>query len=269
LIGFSRTIEPTGSPIIADAGPAPELSIVVPAHNEGWRLPDTLAELFGFLASQSYKAEVIVVENGSTDDTAEVVRRLRASFTALRLLSLKAAGKGGAIRAGVLDSRGQAVFLCDADLSTPAAEIPRFLATLEEGYDIVAGSREGIGAFRYGEPAYRHIMGRVFNRIVQLLAVPHMNDTQCGFKAFSRTAARQLFPLQTITGWAFDVEILYLARKFGFRTVELPVEWRFNDDTKVRALHDTRVMLTDILRVRINDIRGRYRLSRPMEMAHD
>jgi dolichyl-phosphate beta-glucosyltransferase len=241
----------------------------VPAYNEGWRLPDTLTELFGFTASQSYKAEVLVVENGSSDNTATVVQRLLSSFSGLRLISLDTAGKGGAVRAGVLEAAGEAIFLCDADLSTPAAEIPRFIRKLEEGFDIVAGSREGIGAIRYGEPEYRHIMGRAFNKIVQVLAVRDIEDTQCGFKAFSRVAARQLFGLQTITGWAFDVEILYLARKFGFRIAELPVEWRFNDDTKVRALRDTRMMLRDILKVRVNDMRGRYALPRSMELVRD
>ena len=137
-------------------------------------------------------------------------------------------------------------------------EIPRFLRALGAGYDIVVGSREGIGAIRYGEPEYRHVMGRVFNKIVQILAVPDIDDTQCGFKAFTAGAAAELFPLQTIMGWAFDVEILYLARKFGYVVAELPIEWRFNDDTKVRALHDTRVMLADILSIRLRDLRGLY-----------
>jgi dolichyl-phosphate beta-glucosyltransferase len=234
------------------------LSIIVPAHNEGWRLPDTLGELFAFLAPQSYRAEVIVVENGSSDDTAAVVRRLMTTFDSLRLITLAQAGKGRAVKAGVLASSGEAVFQCDADLSTPAAEIPRFVRALAGGYDIVVGSREGVGAIRYGEPEYRHIMGRAFNALVQRMAVPDIEDTQCGFKAYTAESARRLFGMQTITGWAFDVELLYLARKYGLRVAELPVEWRFNDDTKVRALRDTRAMLTDILKVRLNDMLGRY-----------
>jgi len=235
-----------------------DLSIVVPAFNEGWRLPDTLGLLSAFLATQSYRSEVIVVENGSSDDTAAVVRRLMDGFPNLRLITLDQAGKGRAVKAGVLASAGGAIFQCDADLSTPAAEIPRFLKTIDEGYDIVVGSREGVGAIRYGEPGYRHIMGRAFNKLVQTLAVPDIEDTQCGFKAFAAPVARRLFNVQTITGWAFNVEILFLARKFGYRVAELPVEWRFNDDTKVRALRDTRRMLADILRIRLNDRLGRY-----------
>jgi dolichyl-phosphate beta-glucosyltransferase len=244
-----------------------DLSIVVPAYNEGWRLPETLATLFSFLASQSYRSEVIVVENGSSDNTSAVVERLTPRYESLRLLSIKEAGKGRAIRAGVLEAQGEAVFLCDADLSTPATEIRRFLTTLHSGYDIVVGSREGPGAIRYAEPEYRHVMGRVFNRTVQFLAVPDIQDTQCGFKAFSAPCARELFSRQTLTGWAFDVEILYLARKFGYRVAEIPVEWRFNSDTKVRALPDTWAMLRDIFKIRGNDLLGRYHVPRKREAS--
>lgn len=235
-----------------------QLSVIVPANNEGWRLPDSLGELFSFLATQPYPAEVIVVENGSSDDTATVVRRLMNMYSGLRLLSLERAGKGGAVRAGVLEAAAAVIFMCDADLSTPAAEIPRFMARLDDGYDIVVGSREGVGAIRYGEPGYRHLMGRAFNGLVRKLAVPGIQDTQCGFKAFRSDVARQLFAMQTINGWAFDVEILFLARKLGYRVEELPVEWRFNDDTKVRAARDTGRMLRDILAIRMNEKLGRY-----------
>ena len=237
---------------------SPDLSVVMPAHNEGWRLPDSLAQLFTFLATQSYTAEVIVVENGSSDDTCTVVERLMGVYPQLRLESVDRAGKGGAVRAGVLAAEGSVIFLCDADLSTPAAEIPRFMNRLSDDCDIVVGSREGIGAIRYGEPSYRHLMGRAFNSLVRRLAVTSIQDTQCGFKAFKKDVAKRLFSLQTLSGWAFDVEILYLARKLGYRIAELPVEWRFNDDTKVKALRDTRTMLFDILRIRMNDWMGRY-----------
>lgn len=247
---------------IAGSQAGTQLSIVVPAYNEGWRLPETLATLFSFLASQSYKAEVIVVENGSSDNTSSVVERLIPRYGSLRLFSIKAAGKGRAVRAGVLNAAGESIFLCDADLSTPATEIRRFLEALHSGYDIVVGSREGAGAIRYGEPEYRHVMGRVFNRTVQALAVPNIEDTQCGFKAFAAPCAHELFSRQTLSGWAFDVEILFLARKLGYRVAELPVEWRFNNDTKVRALPDTWAMLRDIFTIRGNDLLGRYHVPR-------
>jgi glycosyltransferase involved in cell wall biosynthesis len=237
---------------------SPDLSVVVPAHNEGWRLPDSMAELFTFLATQSYTAEVIVVENGSGDDTVAVVERLMSGYSGLKLVTVPTAGKGGAVKAGVMAATGRVIFLCDADLSTPAAEITRFVNRLDEDADIVVGSREGIGAIRYGEPSYRHVMGRAFNSLVRRLAVGGIQDTQCGFKAFRGEVARRLFSMQTISGWAFDVEILYLARKMGCNVVELPVEWRFNSDTKVKALRDTRTMLFDILRIRVNDRVGRY-----------
>src|SRR5579884_2543690 len=145
LIAFARLME-RGSGITTQGASQPQLSIVVPAYNEGWRLPDTLGELFSFLTTQSYKAEVMVVENGSSDDTAQVVQRLIPRFPGLRLMRLQEAGKGRAVRAGVLDATGDIIFLCDADLSTPAAEIPRFMKTIHAGYDIVVGSREGVGA---------------------------------------------------------------------------------------------------------------------------
>jgi dolichyl-phosphate beta-glucosyltransferase len=231
----------------------------VPAYNEAQRLPTSLAALQDFLTAQSYTAEVIVVENGSVDDTAGVVMQLMDSLPDLRLIQLKQRGKGQAVRTGVLEACGEVIFLCDADLSMPLTEIPRFLQTLNDGYDIVVGSREGPGAIRYGEPQYRHIMGRVFNKLVQMLAVPNLEDTQCGFKAFAAAPAHELFRRQTLAGWAFDVEILYLARKLGYRVAELPIEWHFNHDTRVQPLQDTWSMVQEIVRVRLNDWRGVYK----------
>lgn len=234
------------------------LTIVIPAYNEGRRLPATLTALHDFLRLQPYSSEVLVVENGSTDDTAQIVERFAPSLPGLRLLQLSERGKGRAVQAGVLEARGEIILLCDADLSMPVTEIPRFLQTMESGCDVVVGSREGAGAIRYGEPRRRHIMGRVFNLIVQLLAVPSLDDTQCGFKAFSAAPARELFRRQTLTGWAFDVEILYLARKLEYRIRELPIEWHYNNDSRVRPFHDTVDMLGEIARVRVNDLAGVY-----------
>lgn len=237
---------------------SPHLSIVIPAYNEQYRLPATLTDLHEFLRVQPYTSEIIVVENGSTDDTDLVVEDLARTIPYLRLLQLEERGKGRAVRAGVLEARGEVVFLCDADLSMPATEIPRFLRTIRDGCDVVAGSREGAGAVRYGEPAHRHMMGRVFNKVVQLLAVPGLNDTQCGFKAFAAAPARELFMRQTLNGWAFDVEILYLARKMSYRIGELPIEWHFNDDSRVQPFKDTLDMVREIVRIRINDVTGAY-----------
>lgn len=149
------------------------------------------------------------------------------------------------------------VFLCDADLSMPPETLTDFLEAAKD-VDVVVGSREAPGARRIGEPWHRHLMGRVFNRLVQILAVSGIHDTQCGFKAFRRAAAENLFSRQTLTGWGFDVEILYLARKYGYRIKELPIQWYFDSDTRVRPGTDTLAMLRELVMIRLADMQGRY-----------
>jgi dolichyl-phosphate beta-glucosyltransferase len=178
----------------------------------------------------------------------------------MELVSLPQRGKGRATREGVLRARGNVVFLCDADLSMPPHTLDAFMQSAED-VDVVVGSREAPGAQRIGEPWHRHLMGRVFNRLVQILAVPGVHDTQCGFKAFRRAAAEDLFSRQTLTGWGFDVEILYLARKYGYRIAELPIQWYFDADTRVRPGTDTISMLRELVMIRLRDFQGRY--SRP------
>jgi dolichyl-phosphate beta-glucosyltransferase len=245
---------------IANAsGPQPlRLSIVIPALNEATRLPSTLRRLDAYLTEQSYDWEIIVVSNGSTDGTETIVDALRGEMTRLRVISIAQRGKGVACRVGALESRGEALFLCDADLSMPPHHLDTFLRLLE-GADIVVGSREAPGSHRFSEPWHRHVMGRVFNRVVQLVAVPGVNDTQCGFKMFRQSVARDLFAQQTLTGFGFDVELLYLARKYGYPITELGINWHFDSDTRVRPGIDTLAMLREIMMVRINDLRGLYR----------
>lgn len=241
---------------------APYLSIIIPALNEAGRLPSTLERLHEYLRRQEYTWEIIVVSNGSTDGTEDVVRRAAEHIPNLELVSLRQRGKGVASRFGALRSRGEIVFLCDADLSMPPENLSRFIEAMADA-DIVAGSREAPGAVRYHEPRYRHVMGRVFNTLVRVLAVPGIHDTQCGFKAFRRQAADELFDRQMITGFGFDVELLYLARKYGYRTRELGIEWYFSDDTRVRAGADTLNMLGELLMIRYRDLIGRYRRTLP------
>lgn len=234
------------------------LSIVFPAHNEEKRLPRTLEQTAAFLQAQPYSAEIIVVENGSTDRTLAVAEEHAARLPMLRVIHEEQRGKGRAVRRGMLAARGEYRFFCDVDLSMPITEINRFFPPQLEGAEIVIASREAPGSVRYNEPAYRHTTGRVFNWMVKTLALPGIEDSQCGFKCFSASAAEALFPLQTIMGWSFDVELLYAARRRGLRIVELDIPWYFNPDSKVHVLRDSWRMFWDLLSIRWNGLRGRY-----------
>ncbi|OGO40955.1 MAG: glycosyl transferase [Chloroflexi bacterium RBG_16_58_14] len=236
----------------------PFLSIVIPAHNEETRLPDTLEQVLSFLNTQLYPAEVLVVENGSQDRTLEVARSYCQRFSNLHVLQLEQCGKGRAVQHGMLQASGEFLFMCDADLSMPISQINQFIPPVLTDFDIAIASREAPGAVRYNEPAYRHLVGRVFNTLIHALALPGMQDTQCGFKCFRAPVARELFPHQTISGWSFDVEVLFIARQRGYRIVELPIPWHFNAESKVRVFRDSARMALDLLAIRANALRGIY-----------
>ena len=236
----------------------PLLSIVIPAYNEAGRLPATLSRLQSYLRGESYEAELLVVDDGSEDDTVAVVRQVSAADATVRLIAASHAGKGAAVRRGMLAAKGTLRLMCDADLSMPPSELPKLLAPLTAGADVALATREGVGARRHGEPPLRHLMGRVFNVLVRLLAVPGVHDTQCGFKAFTAASAEAVFARGTIDGFGFDVESLYLARKQGLRLVEVPITWYYQASSRVDPLRDTMRMVRDLLRVRWNDWRGRY-----------
>lgn len=249
----------------------PFLSIIIPAYNEERRLPHTLADVMEFLARQSFSAEVLVVDDGSSDATAAISRR----YQDIRLLQLDHRGKGFAVRTGALAARGEYVLLCDADLAVPLDEWPKLWDKISAGYDLAIGSREGVGAQREGEPWHRHLMGRVFNTIVRLVAIGGIQDTQCGFKAMSAQVAADLFRHMRIYGddapvlsgaavTAYDVELLYLARRRGYRIAEVPVFWHYGAETKVNPLRDSARNLRDVLRVRLNALSGAYRDIRPI-----
>jgi len=231
---------------------APFLSIVIPAYNEEKRLPATLTKVFDFLATQPYTAEVLVAENGSQDATVEIVHQSAARHPQLRLLQESGRGKGRAVRSGMLAARGAYRYMADADLSTPIEEVNRFLPPQLEEYDVAIASREASGAVRYGEPTYRHVGGRFINLIIRALALPGLHDTQCGFKCFKAGVAQDLFSKQTLNGFAFDVEVLYIARLRGYRIVEVPVPWYFNAESKVSVVRDSLRMIADIYRIRRN-----------------
>jgi len=234
------------------------LSLVIPAYNEQARLPYTLAQIEAYVCREGLECEVIVVDNGSRDATSAIVQQASARFSALRLLRTDSRGKGRAVRTGVLAADGAVVIFADADLSWEVQDLSRFLGLVDERTPIVIGSREGMGARRVGEPIYRHLMGRVFNRVVQKLAVPGIEDTQCGFKAFRADAARAVFGRQRIDGFGFDVEVLYLARRLGFGLRVVPLHWEHKENSRVAPLRDTLLMLADVLGVRLNARRGAY-----------
>jgi glycosyltransferase involved in cell wall biosynthesis len=236
----------------------PFISLVVPAYNEQGRLPGTLKKLREYLTRQSFVYEVLVVDDGSRDNTALLVEKAMADFPGLRLLREPHRGKGHAVRKGMLAAAGRYVMFCDADFSMPVEEVPRFPEAIDGTHQIAIASREVKGARRIGEPKHRHLMGRVFNLIVRVLAVPGLQDTQCGFKCFTRDAAQKIFRTQVIDGFGFDVEVLYVARKLGIGITEVPISWYYSPSSRVDPIRDTLRMFNDVLQVRSNDRRGLY-----------
>lgn len=233
------------------------LSVVIPAHNEENRLPASLEQVAGFLARQAFSFEIIIVENGSADRTLEVAQQFAKQHEHVRVIQSER-GKGAAVRRGMLEARGEYRFMCDADLSMPVEEIVKFIPPALEGFDIAIASREAKGAVRYNEPAYRHLGGRGINFLIQTLILPGLNDTQCGFKCFRAAVVEDIFRLQTLPGWSFDIELLYIARRRGYRIREVPIHWYYHPDTKVSALRDALRMIQDIFRIRANARRGLY-----------
>ena len=236
----------------------PLLSLVIPAYNEESRLPATLILVSEALQLRGEPYEVLVVVNGSTDRTEDVVKAASERDPNIRLLVTPLPGKGRAVRIGVSEARGDRIAFADADLSTPIDEVIGLTEQLDDQYQVVIASREGTGARRVGEPYLRHLMGRVFNLLVQTLAVRGIQDTQCGFKAFTRTCARDVFGRQHIVGFGFDVEVLFVARKLGYGIKEIPVTWEYAASSRVDPLRDTVRMFRDVVRVRLYDLRGEY-----------
>ncbi|MBI3244415.1 MAG: glycosyltransferase family 2 protein [Chloroflexi bacterium] len=234
------------------------LSIIIPAHNEEHRLPPTLASINAYLDKQSYASEIVVVENGSQDLTAVVTEAFAADHSRTRLIRESARGKGLAVRRGMLEAKGQFRFICDADLSMPIQEIAKFLPPQLESAEVAIGSREAPGARRYNEPPHRHIIGRVFSNLVKFFALPGFEDTQCGFKCFSAKAAEDIFRVQVLNGMSFDVEALYIAVKRGYRVAEVPINWYYRSESRVRLLDDSLRMFKDILTIRQNWEQGKY-----------
>jgi len=243
----------------SDPGPpgAIRLSVVIPAYNEVDRIVPTLRSLATFLAARGETFEILLVDDGSRDET---VRTARAAGVPLRILLLGAnRGKGAAVREGVLAAHGERVLFTDADLSTPIEDLPRLEQALDRGATVAFGSRSVHGAeVLVRQPLYRQTMGKVFNLFVRAWVLPGVIDSQCGFKLFEARAARQIFSRQLLPGFSFDVEVLFLARRLGLAIEEIPVRWRNSPTSRVHPVRDSFRMLRDLLRVRWYQWQGRY-----------
>jgi dolichyl-phosphate beta-glucosyltransferase len=242
-----------------------DLSVVVPAYNEEKRLPRTLERMRGFLDEAGLDYEIIVVDDGSDDDTLEIARHEGTRGGAVRVLANgRNRGKGYSVRRGMLAANGRLVFYSDADLSTPIEEILRLLEFLEDGADIVIGSRGmAQSELEVRQPWYRETMGRIFNWLVRTLVVPGFQDTQCGFKGFRRDCLPEIFRRQRIEKFAFDVEILHIARRLGYRVREIPIRWLDSPQSRVHVMGDSSQMFVDLLRIRWNAWLGTYDENRP------
>ncbi|MCS7192977.1 MAG: glycosyltransferase family 2 protein [Armatimonadetes bacterium] len=244
------------------------LSIVIPAYNEVKRLPKTLGQIHFYLQDavkrwqvEMYEVEVIVVDDGSTDGTSELAKTFSDKLPNLQVLRHSPnSGKGYAVKRGMLAAKGQYRLFSDADLSTPIDELDKMLPILISGEAEIAIASRGLpqSQLLIRQPWHREMLGRFFNLVVQVLATPGIWDTQCGFKLFRGDVSERIFKLQTLNGFAFDVEVLYLARKFQYRIAEIPIRWLNDPNTKVQTLKHGMQMLRDLVIVRLNDLRGRY-----------
>jgi len=235
-------------------------SIVIPAYNEGKRLAATLDKVLGYVHQQGWDAEVIVVNDGSRDNTAEIVRTFAERDPLVRLVENPGnRGKGFSVRHGMLKARGEVIIFSDADLSSPIEEMLELLQAIESGADIAIGSRWLRAELQTKRQSlHRQLFGRIFNGLNRLILGLRFKDTQCGFKAFTRRSAQTILPLQQIERWGFDPEILFLAGKFGFRVDEVPVRWGHSGGTRINPLVDGAHMFQEMLRIRWYDLTGKY-----------
>lgn len=252
------------------AGDGSSQTVIIPAFNESFRIVSSLQSVLAYLAEQNYASNVLVVDDGSTDDTASAARSLIADFPNLEVHSIPHGGKAAAVLWGLEHATGDLILFADADLATPIIYLETFRAESSRGADVVIGSREGKTASRIGEPEFRHLMGRGFNALVRILLLPGIHDTQCGFKLFTADARNKILPrlllyreqAGVITSpkvTAFDVELLVVARRLELNIAVVPVTWTYGEQSKVNPIGDTVTNFSDVAQVKWNDLRGRYK----------
>lgn len=251
-----------------------EFSLVVPAYNEEDKITASLTQIVNFMRGFSSSFEVLVIDDGSSDGTVQKVEEYKKENPEIKLYKNPHKGKPFAVWTGMMEAVGEYIYMADADLSASIEELKKlFVWMKDQDFDLVIGSREGVGARRIGEPLYRHLMGRVFNYWVQLLALPGINDSQCGFKLFKKKTAKDIFGKLLIYGGdkkelkstffgAWDVEVLFLARKMGYTIKQVPVTWTYVRSKKFNAITSSIKMAWDVFKVRLNDLRGKYKTAK-------
>jgi glycosyltransferase involved in cell wall biosynthesis len=235
-------------------------SLIIPAYNESGRIRPTLDAILRYIEEQKWDVEVLVVNDGSRDDTAEVVRAYGQAHSQVRLIENPGnRGKGFSVRNGMLHARGDICLFSDADLSSPITEAPKLFDAITQGADIAIGSRWLRSELQTErQPLYRQAFGRIFNLLLRVILGLRFKDTQCGFKAFRGEAAQRIFPLQRIERWGFDPEILFLAQRMGLRVAEVPVLWAHSEGTRMQYFRDGLRMFGDVMRIRWNALTGAY-----------
>jgi len=235
------------------------ISVIIPSFNESSVILNTLDKLDRYFAKQPYGFEIVVVDDGSTDGTRNLINSLSQEKPFIRLISNSHMGKGASVKSGVLSASGDYILFTDADLSTPIEELDKLMPFFKECYDVVIGSRakKESNILRY-QPILRQGMGKIFNILVRLLVLRGIKDTQCGFKIFRRQAAHKIFPLQRLNGFSFDVEILYIAKVLGYKIKDVPITWINRIDSRVGIAKDSLKMFLDLFIIRANILRGYY-----------
>ncbi len=239
----------------------PRYSIVVPAYNERNRIGATLKQILDHLRAQQWNAEVVVVDDGSRDETLEILTRFSHEHPQVRVLQNPGnRGKGYAVRNGMMNAHGEILLFTDADLSSPISEASKLFAALDKGADVAIGSRWLDPTLQFQRQSLqRQALSRLYNIFLRMVLLFPYRDTQCGFKAFTRRAAEKIFPQQRVTRWGFDPEILFLAHRLGLKVAEVPVRWGHDEGSKIHPVRDGLRMAADTLKVRWNAMRGRYR----------